>query len=249
MKYSGYNFLFSNGPRAVLYNAASDGLLLLRSDLTALISKYKDGIDGLKTEHPDLYAAMQQRGMIVPDGEDEAEALISRRKQADTDPAHFYLTVLPTFDCNLRCWYCYEQHKAHSNMTPETLQRVIRLIDKLTADSRLKYLHLGFFGGEPLLPFKKVVWPLLQEASRLCAERGVKLLLQFTTNGVLLTDEVIEKLLSLPQEGKPHMQITLDGNRERHDRSRHTAAGGPRMTPSWPTSTRPCAPASALPTA
>ena len=84
MTYSTYNFVFSNGPRAVLYNAASDGLLLLRADLAELIRQHKDNIDALASEHPDLYAAMQQRGMVVPDGVDEAEALISRWKQADT---------------------------------------------------------------------------------------------------------------------------------------------------------------------
>lgn len=62
--YSKYNFVFSNGPRAVLYNAASDGLLLLRADLAELVRQHKDNIDALASEHPDLYAAMQQRGMV-----------------------------------------------------------------------------------------------------------------------------------------------------------------------------------------
>lgn len=227
MKYSVYNYVFMSGTHALIYNAATDGTILLQPELVPVLQENKDGIDRLADVHKDLYDSMVERRMIVPDEEDEAEAVVEQWKKEDTDPEHFYLTILPTLNCNLRCWYCYEEHKAKAYMTDETLERVYRFLDKLTGNDSLKYLHLSFFGGEPLLPFKKTVYPLLQRVSAMCKERKVKLIVHFTTNGVLLTPEVIEALVSLPLAAKPGVQITLDGNREKHDASRFTASHGP----------------------
>lgn len=223
MKYSRFNFLLGNGPRSILYNAVSDGIILLHSDLVPTIMELKEDMERLAEVHADLYASMLQRGMIVEEHLDETECLISFWKKEDTDPAHFYLTILPTLDCNLRCWYCYEEHRAKSDLSEATREKIIRFVDKLTGDSQLKYLHLSFFGGEPLLHFEETVWPLLQSISRICEQREVILLLHFTTNGVLLTPETIKRLLSLNLANRPNVQITLDGNRRQHDQSRHTS--------------------------
>lgn len=227
MKYSNYNFVFRNGTSAVIYNEVSDGTILLQPELVQVIQETKDNIDSLQSRHQELYDAMVGKGMIVDGDMDEAEHIVENWRLQDNNPEHYFLTILPTLNCNLRCWYCYEEHKATANMTEETLGRVCRLIDNLTGNGKLKYLHLSFFGGEPLLPFKKTVWPLLQYTGKLCQEREVRLLVHFTTNGVLLTPKVIDCLMSLPLAEKPGVQITLDGNREYHNNSRHTVNKGP----------------------
>ena len=51
--------------------------------------------------------------------------------------------------------------------------------------------------------------------------------LNFTTNGVLLTEEVRKELLKIPLADKPGFQITIDGNEEKHNKSRCTASGEP----------------------
>lgn len=226
-KYSTYNYLFQNDRVAVLYNAATDGIVALQPDLVELVRTHKDHIDTLATRHPELFRTMEEKGMIVPADRDEAQFVIDAWRRIDTDPSQFYLTIMPTLNCNLRCWYCYEEHKAHSNMTEDVRRRTLRFIDKLTRREGLRYLSLSFFGGEPLLPFYPTVWPILQQTAAWCRERDVELTVQFTTNGVLLTDDVRQKLLSLGLKHNPNFQITLDGNREKHDATRHTADGKP----------------------
>lgn len=223
MKYSFYNYVFKNGSQSLIYNAATDGTIILQPDLAELIRRHKDEVGKLADVHPELYDAMAERKMIVGDETDECRELISEWEKEDNDPKHYYVTILPTLNCNLRCWYCYEEHNAKAYMNEETMRRVCAFIRSLAEKEELEYLHLSFFGGEPLLPFEKIVWPLLQSVCGICAERNVKVLLHFTTNGVLLTEDVIHRLLTLPLADKPGVQITLDGNRERHDNSRHTA--------------------------
>lgn len=44
------------------------------------------------------------------------------------------------------------------------------------------------------MKFNKVVWPILEYAKRICVENQKELLVSFTTNGVLLTQQVVDKL-------------------------------------------------------
>ena len=227
MKYSKYNFVFACGSRHVIYNAASDGVIWLNPDLSKLIGENRNQVEEIEQHCPELYAAMLERRMIVDAELDETSDVIKRWQEEDNNPEHLYLTILPTLNCNLRCWYCYEEHKAKDNMSEATAHAVVRYVERAVMGGSLKCLHLSFFGGEPLLPFRNMVYPMLTKISALCKENDVKLILHFTTNGVLLTQNVIDQLLKLRLADNPAVQITLDGNREFHDRSRHTATKGP----------------------
>lgn len=112
-------------------------------------------------------------------------------------------------------------------MTDETMNRILKFLDKKISSEGLKTFNLDFFGGEPLLPFKKRVLPIIQYAANACKEHGVNMFLNFTTNGVLLTEEVRKELLKIPLADKPGFQITIDGNEEKHNKSRCTASGEP----------------------
>lgn len=227
MKYSFYNYVFQNGAQSILYNAGSDGIILLQEELVNLVQKYKDNITELEKAHPDLYKQMQDYRMIVEDGTNEADSVIAEWKKEDNDPSVFYLTILPTLNCNLRCWYCYEEHKPHHTMKEDVLERVKLFLKKKVSEPELKTLYLDFFGGEPLLPFNHVVAPILDYVAPLSRQNNVRLFVNLVTNGVLLTADVIGKLKSLDLESAPGFQITLDGNRKLHDNSRHTASKGP----------------------
>ena len=104
-------------------------------------------------------------------------------------------------------------------MHPETISAVRHLIDSRLTDQRLKHLSLTFFGGEPLLGWRKVVMPLLEYATRRCGESNVVFTTGFTTNGVLLSESKYNELLALGLSGTP-FQITFDGNRIFHNGSR-----------------------------
>lgn len=226
-KYSIYNFLFRREKQGILYNVNSDGIMILSQELVDLIRKYREKIDDLEIVHKALFDEMVRQGMVVAADCDEVDNVVEKWKQEDNDPTQFTMIVLPTLDCNLRCWYCFEEHKKGSKMSEETFERVCRLVDHITESEELKVFNLDFFGGEPLLPFKMTTLPLIKYVSKRCLERGIDMTLRFTTNGVLLTDEVREELLKIPLKFKPNFQITIDGDREHHNMTKFTASGKP----------------------
>lgn len=220
-KFSKYNHLFSYGKQSILYNIASDGILVLQPELAALIQQNQNAIDNIEPIHPTLFQALRERNMIIEDETDEIKSQIERWKEEYDNPERCTILLLPTLDCNMRCWYCYEKHIAGSKMNEDTIQRICRFIYNKTQDVQLKELHISWFGGEPLLHFNKVVLPILQYAKSTCDQQNIKLTTHFTTNGVLLTERIRKTLLNLHLEEPPAFQITLDGNREKHNETRY----------------------------
>ena len=80
---------------------------------------------------------------------------------------------------------------------------------------------LTFFGGEPLLNV-----PALMRIAEAChahaAARGIEQIVSIITNGLLLTPELVDRLLPLGLTG---VKVTLDGDRETHDRMRPLRGG------------------------
>ena len=75
---------------------------------------------------------------------------------------------------------------------------------------------ITFFGGEPLLNLP-VMYDIAERAHAMCEERGVKMLINIITNGLLLTEEVVDRLQPFGLNG---IKITLDGDKHTHDRMR-----------------------------
>ncbi len=211
----------------ILFHLPTDSVITLRPELADVLAAHRDDIDTLRGVHPELYGQMERMGMIVGQDIDEGEDTFRRWEAADSDPTRFSIIVNPTLDCNLRCWYCYEKNRCGTTMDDTTLQTLFRLVDKKTESDALHHLSVSFFGGEPLLPYRRIVAPLLEHASRRCRERGIELSTAFTTNGVLLEADVLDSLARLHLSQPPSFQITLDGNAEHHDGIRHTADGRP----------------------
>ncbi|MEG1545067.1 MAG: 4Fe-4S cluster-binding domain-containing protein, partial [Tannerellaceae bacterium] len=166
-KYSCYNRIFYAGDNIVLYNSASDGILMLLPEIEDLLQTHEENPEGLIDFHEELYQSMLDKQMIVDKDADEYEQVIAQWRQNDTDEKTFSITINPTMDCNLRCWYCYEEHTKGSKMTPDLIESVKNLLQKRATETPLEQLHLSFFGGEPLLYFDDTVLPILEQAKEL----------------------------------------------------------------------------------
>ncbi|MCK9686500.1 radical SAM protein [Scleromatobacter humisilvae] len=142
-------------------------------------------------------------------------------------PNTLSLILLPTEKCNLRCSYCYETFE-HGRMSDETIQAVKNLIDLRLP--KLDYLTLGWFGGEPLVA-SDILLDIAGYALRRCREEGVQYFGgEITTNAALLTSDLLEKLVAVEQK---KFQISLDGWREGHDRTRRNGAGAGTFDTVW----------------
>lgn len=221
MKKSLYNHLSFIDESWVLYNAFTDEVSVLASEVKELYEKHD--VDEIRKIHPEFYDYLQVKQYLVPESENESSKCIAQWDKEDNDPSYFSLTVNPTLDCNMSCWYCYEKHQANRTMKEEISERVYKFIANKMADPLLKSFDLSFFGGEPLIQFKHIVKPLAEFAHQQAISNGKNFEVGFTTNGYLLFPKVLDFLSSL--KVPVHFQITLDGNERMHNKTRHTANG------------------------
>lgn len=221
MKYSQYNTLipFENG-NSILYNATSDNFVVLTSNAANEIKSHT--ANEIKEGNISLYKQLENAKAIIDDNVDEAFILKKKIDERVNDKTFYQLFVNPTLDCNFRCWYCYEKHQKGSIMSDNTLAAVKKHIGYVfETQKELQAFHLNFFGGEPLLGYKKVVYPLINYCKNKCKEHNTQLQLQFTTNGYLINEKILADL----KECYVDFQITLDGGKEHHDKTRFLSNG------------------------
>lgn len=221
MKYSRYNSILSLGNGLhILYNALSDKFIILKEAAYRDVSEYN--ADTLKEHNGILYDQLVSANGIIEDSFDEYEAVANVIRQTDYDDTVYHLHVNPTVDCNFRCWYCYEDHVKGSKMSAEVISSVKKLMQSIVdSQLNLRTFNLSFFGGEPLLYFNAIAKPLIEYIYSLCAPKGVEVNLQFTSNGFLLSDAIVKFL----KNKNVCFQITLDGGKDTHDKTRFTKGG------------------------
>ncbi len=143
------------------------------------------------------------------------------------DSRELEIILLPTEKCNFRCTYCYEDFTV-GKMKTETINAVKGLMRRRA--SELDRLFLSWFGGEPLLA-KDVVTELSGYAAELAREQpSLSYLGQMTTNGYFLDEPTFSALTKV---GVLAYQISLDGPREVHDRTRVQSGGGRSFDTIW----------------
>jgi uncharacterized protein len=221
MKKSKYNFLLNTRTQSVLYNIYNDELALIDPVLSNL---YEIGnCSEIKKQHPEFYTFLVNKGFIIENNIDE-----SARQRMDWDKEeenNLSITINPTLNCNMRCWYCYESHNKNTLMIENVISSIKELINKKTMEESFKNINICFFGGEPLLTFNKIIYPLSQWSCNICEERKKTISISFVTNGYLLSETVLNKLDKLKLDSPLSFQITLDGNEYHHNSVRHTQTG------------------------
>lgn len=123
------------------------------------------------------------------------------------------VVLLLTYRCNLRCKMCFYYNESEKSNTQNLIHRrkaeelsfeqIKGLIDD-AASMNAKVLTLH--GGEPL------IYDDIFEVSKYAASKG--LLVNFITNGVLLNEQMIDKII---EAGINSITISLDGPEHIHD--------------------------------
>ena len=221
MKTSIYNsYININSRHTLIYNSFKGSFVVVRDQLWDG-EKIKNEVSKDKP-HDKFYNQLCEAGILINDEIDESVLLKNRIDLADNNTSEFILHINPTLDCNFKCWYCYENHIPRSLMKEETLKSIQNLISNILSDDKIKTFDLGFFGGEPLLYFNKISKPIIDFAESICRKKSKDLHIHFTTNGSLLTQQTIEYLSRF----NCGFQITLDGGKEMHDKTRFYKNGG-----------------------
>lgn len=223
MKYSQFNSIVYIDERYYLYNSFNQKFLIIDTLLKDLLEASKnENIDNLEEVHPTFYSYLIEEGFIISDDIDEVEKVKKISKSIDENETSFLLTINPTMNCNFKCWYCYETHVKTSNFSQDMIERVGKFIERTTQKEKMSLFQLSFFGGEPLLYFKRDVVPVIKKLQKECIANSVDYSVSFTTNGYLIDEFFMDFFKS--HKITPSLQITLDGYKEKHDLVRYVNA-------------------------
>jgi uncharacterized protein len=201
----------------LIFSAISDKFIICHKDL---LHVYPD--DSYNTDSPTLQSQLHEIMAICDDDFDEVSYLKGMIESTDNDTSEFHMHINPTLNCNFRCWYCYEEHQLESKMSENVISGIISLAKKeIVANHNLKTFTLSFFGGEPLMYYKQVAGILITNIQKLCEQANIKFRCHFTTNGYLLTFNIISSL----DRVNVAFQITLDGGKQFHNKVRFSRDG------------------------
>lgn len=224
MYWSKYNRIYEvDSENFVIYNYAWNKSIFIVKELKDILQKYINTIDDLSAIHSAFFRVLVANKMIVnnvfEDIENVKENILATLSSSKT----LRLTINPTLDCNLRCWYCYETRNKEAYMSEQTIKSIGDFV-ALRLNGNVENVILAFFGGEPLLTANKRAIPIARMISYICKERGTSLSLHFTTNGSLMRPNIIDKIAAL---GLPTIfQIAFDGDRILHNKIKNWAGLG-----------------------
>ncbi|SEH33061.1 radical SAM/SPASM domain-containing protein [Selenomonas sp. KH1T6] len=157
-------------------------------------------------------------------GEMSDLALLSRVYRLLFGRRDIALVIMPTYDCNFRCPYCFEQHRLKrgqswldSTMSEEVMETVFAGLEDYKKRGYI-LRDCTFYGGEPFL---KKNLPVARKIAEHC--KALDIGIDAITNGYEL-----DTYLDFLEEYKvDHLQVTLDGVAEVNDRRRVHKEGLP----------------------
>ena len=219
MKYilSKYNYFRNYNNTVVGVNLFEKRLFKIDKSKYDKLLAYKERLEKIKIEDPVFFSVMYKLGIIneVEYDNNIKNILLFRNKKIIFSSDSYWLTILPTLNCNFNCWYCYED-RSKGLMNKEIVNATIKFIENTV--KKKSSFFLDWYGGEPLLCYEKIMKPISEKTKEFCELNNVFLESQITTNGYLLN----EKMLSLFRDiNMQSIQITLNGPKEIHNRVRY----------------------------
>ena len=221
-KTSKYNYFIDYKGRKLLFNGLTGfGFHMSEQESLQLIN-FLENMDDFMRSYQEDFNRFLKMGYIIDSNFDEITYMKFKNRQAIFLDKSYRLTINPTLDCNFKCWYCYEEHPKEY-MNEGTIEKIKRHIRYMVEQERVTSLLLDWFGGEPLLYFYEVIYPIATYAKKLCKKHKIPYSSQMTTNAYCIDEKMIPYFAEI-ENG--FFQITLDGDRERHNKIRN-ASGKP----------------------
>lgn len=203
-----------------MYNTLTTALLKITHEAKTYLTN-----GNLSNADDNTISALKQAGIIVEDDLDELAAYRYFYNSMQYSEVHeeLKIVVVPTYSCNLKCFYCFEEcGHLGSKIDEDKVSQILRFVEhQLQIHHSYKKLSLILFGGEPLICKKQCI-EFCQKLSTLLATRAISFAPKIITNATLLDDEVISKLIIPYNMG---IQVTLDGIEEQHNQRKLYKSG------------------------
>lgn len=167
---------------------------------------------------------LKKRGYVTEQNEEEEYGTIEKISDILNQVCcnSITVTIMPTYNCNFRCEYCFEQNLLEKGkewlcgkMTTQMVDAIFAQLKSYKEEGK-KVTSIYLFGGEPLLRTNKDIVSYICEKSR-----ELELPISCISNGYDLNEYI-----DLIKEYKfDKIQITVDGIGKEHDKRRFLAGG------------------------
>ncbi len=200
------------------FNARSGAVALMTGENYAVYQQLGGKLaggatDGLSSEEQALLKQLEYGMFVHADTLDEIEHLKFTHRQARFDDSTLGLVIAPTMACNMACHYCFEENKK-GRMTPQITEALLAFVEKKAP--HLTTVDVSWYGGEPLLALD-VIEDITESLLEMGKVHNFKYTSSMITNGYLLTNEVVDRLVRLKVGS---VQVTLDGPARLHNNKR-----------------------------
>lgn len=129
-----------------------------------------------------------------------------------TEKQDFMFYLIPTYDCNLRCTYCFVPKYWWYKINIDTLEAVVQFLNKFI-DSRK--IRIGVLWWEPFL-YKKLLVDTIQYLSENINHSNLDFYI--STNGILVDEDTLEWLNKV--QHNVEVAFSLDGDPDTINRNR-----------------------------
>lgn len=227
LKLSYYNFFIPHPERNIyiVYNSFANSMIKVNWDEGLILSK----LNSMEIHYLDieLIELLRANGMVISKDIDE---FVEIRKRANNgrrtceESTTLFFVIAPTNTCNMNCPYCFQGDKNPKNSDTKYLnednmnalkQMVYDTIQKPFA-APITDISVEWFGGEPLVR-KKVIEDFSNYVIDLSEKNNINYSSAIITNGTLLDKDTWDMLYRCRVK---EVQITIDGNRDMHNKMR-----------------------------
>jgi uncharacterized protein len=190
MKVSKYNWIVNDEDEIVVYNGYTGAISCVdktHKDYICLLLNSRNVDDDMDGKFIQINNKLIANGYIIDDDFDELfilEQLFNARKYSNRID---HVTVIPTYDCNFCCDYCFERNRKKANCGELIRDDVIEKIKGIAQANRSPLFQITFFGGEPLLAMDKCL-RISSEAKEAVEKNNAKYNAFMVSNGYLLTE-------------------------------------------------------------
>ncbi len=204
----------------VLFNYLSRASLKLDDEHYRLVKACLDNPNN-PPEGCELYVkTLHDNGFLLDSTIDEFNQLEFLYYKKYFSNQSLSLSLIPTYSCNFSCPYCFES--GNEIIVAENPQ-YFEILKRFISNESLGFqsLYLSMFGGEPLLRVSQF-FNFFDYCFNLEQKKKIKVfIMSITTNGYLLSDDIIKDLFS--RYKCKSLQVTIDGTKENHNRTRALA--------------------------
>ena len=191
----------------LLQTQVDDGLLLynvVTSEMVLLDNEERREFERTPAEYSAAMDELIARHFLVKEEFDENKSVRELRailKKLEPSTRVNGFTILPTTECNARCYYCFESDHKRCTMTEKI---VSDSIDYIASKCKGEAIEICWFGGEPLVGRKQI--------SRICEglrQKDIPFTSTMVSNAYLFDDELVQ--IAKSEWKLTSVQITLDG--------------------------------------